>query len=119
MDKKLPLQEVLDLIPVLPLKSKVRIDISDKSINVSSRRMQTFKQKGIVCVHCGLTATHWELDVDKSGKDWKVKLMSDDVELTQDHVIPKSRGGTDVIENAQTLCNICNKTKGSRLESEL
>ena len=35
-----------------------------------------------------------------------------------DHVLPKSRGGTDHFENLQLLCTHCNKSKGSRTMSE-
>ncbi len=34
--------------------------------------------------------------------------------LTIDHVIPKSRGGTDHLENLQLLCGACNSIKGNR-----
>ena len=34
--------------------------------------------------------------------------------LTIDHVIPKSRGGTDHLENLQLLCGACNSIKGDR-----
>ncbi|MCY3977275.1 MAG: DNA methyltransferase [Chloroflexi bacterium] len=35
-----------------------------------------------------------------------------------DHILPKSRGGTDHIENLQLLCTHCNKSKGSRTMAE-
>lgn len=35
-----------------------------------------------------------------------------------DHVIPKSRGGTNNVENLKTACWTCNRSKGSRLLSE-
>jgi 5-methylcytosine-specific restriction endonuclease McrA len=39
----------------------------------------------------------------------------DDVELTRDHVIPLSAGGTDYIENIQPLCRSCNSKKHVRI----
>ena len=34
--------------------------------------------------------------------------------LTVDHIIPQSRGGTDHLDNLQLLCNACNSTKGTK-----
>ena len=34
--------------------------------------------------------------------------------LELDHIVPKSKGGTDQSENLQLLCNDCNRTKGNR-----
>ena len=31
--------------------------------------------------------------------------------MTKDHIIPKSKGGPDCIENFQTMCEECNKKK--------
>lgn len=39
--------------------------------------------------------------------------------MTQDHILPKSRGGSDEIDNLQTMCETCNHNKGSQLDSEL
>lgn len=33
--------------------------------------------------------------------------------LTVDHIVPQSRGGTDHIDNLQLLCSACNSTKGT------
>jgi 5-methylcytosine-specific restriction endonuclease McrA len=39
--------------------------------------------------------------------------------LTQDHILPKSRGGSDDLENLQTMCETCNHNKGSQLDADL
>ena len=39
--------------------------------------------------------------------------------LTVDHVVPQSKGGTDALENLQLLCGACNSTKGAGTQAEL
>lgn len=38
-----------------------------------------------------------------------------DVQITKDHVIPVSMGGSDGIDNLQPLCASCNSKKGARV----
>lgn len=35
--------------------------------------------------------------------------------MTRDHIVPRSKGGLDVLENLQTMCTICNNAKGNTL----
>lgn len=60
-------------------------------INVSSLLKYGFKE---VCVCCGVRN-----------------------KLTVDHIIPKSRGGTDDVNNLQILCGKCNQIKGNKIIS--
>src|SRR5262245_55504659 len=39
-------------------------------------------------------------------------------ELTLDHVIPRSRGGSSTWENLVACCHLCNRKKGNRLPHE-
>jgi 5-methylcytosine-specific restriction endonuclease McrA len=48
------------------------------------------RRDGYVCRHCGGRAT------------------------TADHVVPRSKGGTDALDNLVAACRSCNGSKGNR-----
>lgn len=64
------------------------------------KRSQKYK-----CAICGIA--EGTLIPNKKGK-W-IKQA-----LTQDHIIPRSKGGATVKENIQALCYRCNKRKGNQ-----
>ena len=41
------------------------------------------------------------------------------VNFTIDHIVPRSKSGTDHLENLQLLCNHCNSVKGAKSQEEL
>lgn len=95
---------------------KNRYDMIIDGFNVRpvSLRYKTFYQKGTKCVCCGKEGTHFKLCGDESTNRRHFNLYADDGTLmTKDHIIPKARGGRDVISNMQTMCAPCNKAKGS------
>lgn len=55
-----------------------------------NKRQKIFERDGFKCKKCGSTA-----------------------DLTLDHIKPKSDGGTDSMDNLQTLCGTCNINKAS------
>lgn len=58
-------------------------------------RQAVFERDGFACVYCGC------LD-----------------DLACDHVVPRSRGGLNDMENLVTACRPCNSSKGDKLLSE-
>ena len=46
------------------------------------------------------------------------QLQFDFRDLEMDHIMPRSRGGADDLENFQLLCRSCNRSKGNRTQEE-
>lgn len=95
---------------------------------LESQRLTLFKEKGTVCACCGLEATHFRKDVELSEQTienlkklyrgtFHLNLYGlkdgEDVLFTKDHIIAKSNGGLNIIENYATMCTNCNRIKGS------
>ena len=113
--KRLSLQEVL---PHIGVNKKLQIS-ENVSVNTSSVRLHTFKDN-IVCVSCGLIGTHFWAEKFREDERPHLNLYAVDgygkeVLMTKDHIIPKSKGGTDSSENMQTMCTHCNCKKGNSL----
>lgn len=60
------------------------------------RRLKLVELVGPACVWCG---------------------TADDLQV--DHIVPKSRGGRDHVDNLRTLCGPCNRFKLDRLDDEV
>lgn len=96
-----------------------RYEFQGISVKISSLRLTTFKRKGIKCKCCGLEASHFAIDKQfKQGPQLNLFGMEDGEEIlfTKDHILPKSKGGKDCLNNMQTMCTICNCKKGNNLE---
>ncbi len=55
----------------------------------------------------------WNVLLDKTGR--RCLRCGSEADLTKDHVVPLSRGGTHDIENLQPLCRRCNSWKNDRV----
>lgn len=123
---KFEIQEIFDLIKAFKerqsenRKEKGRIDYKDFNFNVKSLRLDTFREKGLVCVTCGNSGAYFSLEsqVGAVGDNAKPHLnlySIDGVLITKDHIFPKSKGGKDHINNMQTMCYYCNQKKGDKI----
>ena len=77
------------------------------------------------CVGCGEPASFIGLVKNEAGTrggasklQWGL-FTKDGAQLTIDHIIPKSLGGTYVIDNLQTMCYECNAKKSSNISEWL
>ena len=77
----------------------------------SHRRMRIFYKKGLKCASCEKTAKYLIEAVDSGGRK-HVDLYTEEFELmTIDHIKPKSKGGSDALDNLQPMCRHCNHLK--------
>jgi len=88
-------------------------------VRMNTRKLKVFRNSGLNCVECGLEGSLWVVEkqkvtsqpakpvlnlygIDKDGKE---------VMMTQDHIVSKAIGGTNKMENLQTMCFTCNSEK--------
>ena len=119
MSIKYSVDEVFNLLGEDTLKETGKLIKSDSiefngyQIYKDSWRYRTFYQKGLRCACCGRIGTYFKLKTDsKNIERAHFNLFSEDGTLmTKDHIIPRSKGGPDCIENFQTMCEECNSKK--------
>jgi len=99
-------------------RNKVVAEFKEYDIKFSSHRLWTFFECGISCSTCGIEGDYFAVERNNSGESRPhLNLYAEtgpggDVLLTKDHIVPKSQGGENHIDNYQTLCKSCNEQKG-------
>ena len=86
------------------------------SVKMNSDRYLVFKQN-TSCAACGLQGTRMILDLNPNDMNPHFNLYGVEDErlilMTKDHIQPKSKGGSDTLDNFQTMCTTCNNLKGA------
>jgi len=97
------------------------VSFDGDDINMASQRYDVFDEKGTTCVTCGMESLYFEKERHSSGntKRYHFNLYGknaegEEVMFTKDHIVPKSKGGTDELSNYQTMCAHCNRKKGNK-----
>jgi len=78
----------------------------------SHKRLQVFYHKGFLCASgCGKIGKYLIEAQEANGRK-HIDLYTEDFELmTVDHIKPKSKGGTNELDNYQPMCLTCNQKK--------
>tara|TARA_B100002019_G_C21190491_1_gene558544 strand:+ start:221 stop:628 length:408 start_codon:yes stop_codon:yes gene_type:complete len=93
-------------------------------IKMYSERYQVFK-KSLVCSKCSIKGSffakernaNWRKDKYHRGHYhfnlYAVDENGNEVLMTKDHIIPKSKGGSNSLKNYETMCKVCNEKKSN------
>ena len=78
-------------------------------------RLRVFFHKGLKCVSCHREGRYLIKTVDPGG-GYHIDLYTKDFHLmTIDHIHPKSKGGSNELDNLQPMCKRCNFKKGNKI----
>lgn len=120
-------QEVIDVIlenEKLPMSKKYKKFTHEEcSAKIQSLRLRTFALKGLKCGRCERIGSFFAFEVPTKchpNTNWHLNLYSvnehgEEMMMTMDHVIPKSKGGLNSLSNTQTLCSRCNFVKADKI----
>ena len=72
------------------------------------QRRTVFERDGGVCCACKTNVSRFK----------PRNVYSDPLVGAIDHIIPRSRGGQNDINNLRLLCETCNSQKGAKLDNE-
>lgn len=112
--------------------AKVHPKLNGYNVNLKSLRIRCFYKKGLICNFCGIKASYFAIERNKSAfsdpsskhcnphiNAYHLKDTGEEVLMTIDHIIPLSKNGRNTIDNVQVLCYPCNNKKGDKMPDEL
>ena len=108
------LNEVLDKV----MCGECRVNFNSHIINMNRDNLKLFFRNH-TCISCGIEGQYFVMEQDEgSNPHFNLYALKDgkEVLMTKDHVIPKSKGGKDLMSNYQVMCLQCNQEKGNKLE---
>jgi hypothetical protein len=92
------------------------------TVPMGSQRYELFASKGIECVDCGIKGSYFALEKDISDSTSRFHLNlygkdenGEEVMITKDHILPKSKGGENKLSNYQPMCYKCNQKKADNI----
>lgn len=82
-------------------------------------RVELIERCGNECYYCGIEGDRPEDWVwDEAHQSYWLPVSTRREMLVREHMVPKSRGGSDKPENIVPACRKCNSTKGTKTVEE-
>jgi 5-methylcytosine-specific restriction endonuclease McrA len=116
MGRKYSLEEILPL-----LEDRETVTLDGVAVKTNTQRLRCFKHKGTQCFTCALEASFFVLEQPLGAARPHLNLYAlspsgQEILMTHDHIVALADGGSNRLDNAQTLCQPCNQAKGSEAE---
>lgn len=118
----LSIEFILSLIPTLENKKPKKQIVNGILVKMTSQRYKLFKEKGCDCVSCGVKGSFFAIEKTKGQADetyhlnlYAIDNNGNQVLMTKDHILPKSKGGKNSLINYQPMCVICNNLKSDKI----
>jgi 5-methylcytosine-specific restriction endonuclease McrA len=97
---------------------RIRKDFDGHPVLMCSDRLRTFSKKGIACCNCGIKGSYFYKEKHRNDEKFHLNFYgvnenNEEILMTKDHIVPKSKGGKNNIDNYQTMCVVCNGNKGA------
>lgn len=125
--KVFPVEEVIQFYNDAIAKGDRHSIIDGVVVRVTGQTLMTFAEKGYTCCECGLQGAYFALERHPGAKGksagWFFNLYAineegEEIFMNKDHIIPRSRGGKNSIDNYNPMCVICNGKKSNRVEGK-
>lgn len=103
---------------ILPNVGETKILLGAYLVKLNTLRLRCFAMD-LSCMLCGIKGEYFLLQRVKGTNEnphlnlYAVNSDGERVLMTKDHLIPKSKGGKDKLDNLNTMCFPCNVLKGS------
>jgi hypothetical protein len=101
---------------------KRKVEFDGDLIKVTSDRLVTFKSS-LVCATCGIEGEYFVKEKGWGQKVYHFNLYAvvdgEEVLMTKDHIVPRSKGGKNNPSNYQTMCRDCNAEKKDDIKNLL
>lgn len=116
-----PIDQVFAVMETETSSDKKFVVFDGAKVLSSLSQYKVFKEKGITC-SCGLEGKYFAMERTPGPgyskyNQWHFNLYAlnaqgREVMMTKDHILASSQGGSDEIDNFQTMCEVCNTRKG-------
>lgn len=107
-------EDVLPYITKEETKRTYTAGGKDYLVKMNSDRYFVFLTS-LKCVSCGIEGTHMMLELNPGDNAPHFNLYAMEsgryVLMTKDHIVAKSKGGDNALDNYETMCAVCNNLK--------